>query len=62
MDEKSKLELSQCLIQLSIDDPAVFWGESETLEEAEENAALQAIEYFKLMIAACKILIDAEEE
>jgi RISC-loading complex subunit TARBP2 len=60
--EKSSLDLYQSLIQLSLDDPAVFWGESEEKAEATRRAAEQAINYFKLMFSAVRALMDNYED
>lgn len=50
IEEISKKGKFQCLVQLSTQPVAVCFGEGSSLEEAQESAAVNALEYLKLMI------------
>lgn len=39
----------QCLVELSVQPPAVCYGSGQTEEAAKANAALNAVEYLQIM-------------
>merc|ERR1712181_171357 len=50
IEEVSKSGRMQCLVQLSTLPVAVCFGDGETVEEAQESAATNALEYLQMMI------------